>query len=450
MSTLRVTPIRGSLRGTLRVPSDKSISHRALIFAALANGVSRLTRFSYGEDNVNTLRALRGMGVQIEDDAKGTVVVHGVGLDGLREAGEIECGNSGTTMRLFCGLLGAQPFRSRLVGDASLTTRPMLRVAGPLRSRGARIEGRPHPSRAGDITAPLEIGPLTPGVRLSAIDYQMPISSAQVKSALLLSGLYAEGPTVVREPLRSRDHTERMLTALGVPLQIDGTTVRLEPPSDRRALTSFEVTLPGDLSAAAFPLVAAAIVPNSDVTVEGVGLNPTRTGICDVLEQFSATLQTRPEPSPLGEPTGSLRLISNAALQATVVDGEVAVRAIDEIPIACALAARARGQTEFRGVGELRVKESDRIATMATVLRAFGVTCSETAEGLIIEGRPEGALSAARVASRGDHRIAMTAAVLGLVADGPTEIEDADCIATSFPGFKEMLQGLGASLELGS
>jgi 3-phosphoshikimate 1-carboxyvinyltransferase len=450
MSTLRVTPIRGSLRGTLRVPSDKSISHRALIFSALADGGSRLMRFSYGEDNVNTLRAMRRLGVEIEDDTLGTIVVHGVGLDGLREAGELECGNSGTTMRLFCGLLGAQPFRSRLVGDASLSSRPMLRVAGPLRLRGARIDGRPHPSRVGEITAPLEIGPLTRDGRLSAIDYEMPMSSAQVKSALLLSGLYAEGPTVVREPIRSRDHTERMLTALGVPLRIDGTTVTLVPPSDRQALKSFDVTLPGDLSAAAFPLVAAAIVPNSDVTVEGVGLNPTRTGICDVLEQFSATLQTHPEPSPLGEPTGSLRLQSNTALQATVVGGEVAVRAIDEIPIACALAARANGQSEFRGVGELRVKESDRIATMATVLRAFGVACAETAEGLIIEGRPDGALSAARVASHGDHRIAMTSAILGLVADGVSEIEDADCIATSFPGFMEMLKGLGANLELRS
>lgn len=448
MSTLCVTPITRPLRGSLRVPSDKSISHRALIFAALADGVSRLERFSYGEDNVNTMRAMRRMGVEIEDDSMGTLVVRGVGLDGLREGGELDCGNSGTTMRLFCGLLGAQPFRSRLVGDASLSSRPMLRVAGPLRARGAIIDGRPHPKRAGDITAPLEIGPLPRGRRLAAIEYDMPMSSAQVKSALLLSGLYADGPTVVREPVLSRDHTERMLTALGVPLEIDGTRVRLVPPSDRRALKAFDVVLPGDLSAAAFPLVGAAIVADSDVTVEGTGLNPTRTGICDVLEQFAAPLETKPEPSPLGEPTGSLRLRSTGTLAATAVMGEVAVRAIDEIPIACALAARARGRSEFRDVGELRVKESDRIAAMVTVLRAFGVACEETSDGLSIEGRPNGALTAARVASRGDHRIAMTAAILGLVADGTTEIEDADCIATSFPSFRDVMQGLGASLEL--
>lgn len=448
MSTLCVKPVRGPLQGSLQVPSDKSISHRALIFAALAKGRSRLSRFSYGEDNVSTLRAMRAMGVTIADDALGTLVVDGVGLDGLRSGGELDCGNSGTTMRLFCGLLGAQPFHSRLVGDASLSGRPMLRVAGPLRQRGALIEGRPHPKRAGDITAPLEIGPLPAGRRLCAIDYAMPMSSAQVKSALLLSGLYAEGTTRVTEPVLSRDHTERMLRALGVPLSIQGTTVSLEPPCDRQALRAFDVSLPGDLSAAAFPLVAAAIVAGSQVTVEGVGVNPTRTGICDILERFQAPLRLESEASPLGEPTGALTIASTAALRAAIIEGEVAVRAIDEIPIACALAARAQGQTEFRDVGELRVKESDRIATMAAVLRAFGVECQEKPDGLVIDGKPSGSLTAARVQSRGDHRIAMTAAVLGLVANGTTVIEGAEVIATSFPGFHGMLQELGAELEV--
>lgn len=448
MSTLCVKPVKRALRGTLSVPSDKSISHRALIFAALASGRSRLSRFSYGEDNVSTLRAMRAMGVQIADDSNGTILVEGVGLDGLRGAGELDCGNSGTTMRLFCGLLGAQPFRSRLIGDASLSGRPMLRVAGPLRERGALIEGQPHPSRSGDITAPLEIGPLPPGRRLSAFEYVMPISSAQVKSSLLLSGLYAEGPTQISEPHLSRDHTERMLPALGVPLSIRGTTVRLEPPSDRRALRAFDVALPGDLSAAAFPLVAAAIVPESRVAIESVGVNPTRTGICDILGLFDVAPTNLAEASPLGEPTGTLSILSTGKLRAARIAGETAVRAIDEIPIACALAARAAGQTEFADVAELRVKESDRLATMANVLRAFGVECEERPDGLIIEGRPNGRLKAAQVESRGDHRIAMTAAVLGLVADGTTRIENVDCIATSYPGFHGMLRSLGAELEL--
>lgn len=447
MSTLCVTPVQGSLRGQVRVPSDKSISHRALIFAALGAGRSRLLRFSYGEDNVSTLHAMRAMGVPIQDDGKGALVVDGVGLDGLREAGELDCGNSGTTMRLFCGLLGAQPFRSRLIGDASLSSRPMLRVAGPLRERGAIIEGQPHPKRPSDITAPLEIGPLAGGHRLKAYEYAMPIASAQVKSALLLSGLYAEGPTVLSEPTLSRDHTERMLSALGVPLAIRGTSVRLEPPTNRRALSAFEVTLPGDLSSAAFPLVAAAIVPNSEVTIDGVGLNPTRTGICDILSAFGASLHVESEPSPLGEPTGAVRLASSGGLLAQRVEGEVAVRAIDEIPIACALAARAKGRTEFRDIAELRVKESDRIAVMATVLRAFGVECDEKPDGLVVEGQTDRPLTAARVSSRGDHRIAMTAAVLGLVANGTTQIDDAECIATSFPGFVDVLRSLGAKLE---
>jgi len=448
MSTLCVKTVSRPLRGTMQVPSDKSISHRALMFAALAFGRSRLSRFSYGEDNVSTLRAMRALGVSIQDDGQGTLLVDGVGLDGLRPASELDCGNSGTTMRLFCGLLGAQSFHSRLVGDPSLSGRPMLRVAGPLRQRGALIEGRPHPKRAGDLTAPLDIGPLPAGCQLSALDYTMPISSAQVKSALLLSGLYAEGPTRVSEPVRSRDHTERMLQALGIPLERQGTSVSLQPPSNRHALKAFDVSLPGDLSAAAFPLVAAAIVTNSQVAVQGVGVNPTRTGICDILELFGAKLRVDSEGSPLGEPTGTLRIASAATLQGTVIGGETAVRAIDEIPIACALAARASGTTEFRDVGELRVKESDRIATMATVLRAFGVECEEKPDGLIVEGRPNTLLTAARVKSNGDHRIAMTAAVLGLVAKGTTVIEDADTIATSFPGFHTMLRDLGAETEL--
>lgn len=447
MSTLKILPISGPLKGEVTLPSDKSISHRALIFAALGWGRSKLTRFSYGEDNVSTLRAMRAMGVEIEDDGRGTVVVGGVGLDGLRSGGTLDCGNSGTTMRLLSGVLAAQPFQTRLTGDASLSGRPMLRVAGPLRQRGAIIEGRPHPKRPGDITAPLEIGPLLPGQKLRAIEHAMPIASAQVKSALLLSGLYADGPTFVSEPLLSRDHTERMMNALGIPLETAGPTVRLSPPASPRAWQGFEVDLPGDLSAAAFPLVAAAIVPGSSVLTLNTGTNPTRTGIVDILKCLGAKISVEPHGDVLGEPLGALHVGGQGTLRGSHIGGEVAVRAIDEIPIACALAARARGTTEFSDVAELRVKESDRIATMAQLLRSFGLKCEEKPDGLTIEGRPDTPLKATRFASKGDHRIAMTAAVLGLVADGPTLIDDAECIATSFPTFTQMLRTLGATVE---
>ncbi|HOU92312.1 MAG TPA: 3-phosphoshikimate 1-carboxyvinyltransferase [Polyangiaceae bacterium] len=448
MQRLRVKPATRPLVGEVAVPSDKSISHRALILAALAAGRSELVGFSYGEDNVATLRAFRALGVGITDDGAGVVRVDGVGLDGLRApAGDLDCGNSGTTMRLLCGVLGAQPFRSRLVGDASLTRRPMGRVVHPLRARGAVITGEPHATKAGDLTAPLLVGPLPPGVRLGALEYAAPIASAQVKSALLLSGLFATGPTVVREPLTSRDHTERMLRALGVSLVTSGNTTTLTPPADPRALAGFTVDLPGDLSAAAFPLVAAALVPGSAVTVRATGLNPTRAGILEALRAFGAVPTEVPRGESLGEPRGDVT-VRAAPLTATVVGGEVALRAIDEIPILVVLAARARGRSEFFGVEELRVKESDRIALMVGLLRAFGVEAEERPDGLVVQGRPEGALRAARVTSGGDHRIAMCAAILGLVADGETVIDDAGCIATSFPRFAETLRALGVSVEV--
>jgi 3-phosphoshikimate 1-carboxyvinyltransferase len=442
-----VHPATQSLSGSIELPSDKSISHRALIFSALAKGRSRLTRFSYGEDNVSTQGALRALGVPIEDDGRGTILVDGVGLAGFREPTvDLDCGNSGTTMRLMCGVLSALPFRCRMIGDASLSGRPMKRVAEPLRLRGAVINGRPHPKKEGDITAPLEIGPLPSGQRLSGIEYALPIASAQVKSALLLSGLFASGPTLVSEPLLSRDHTERMLQAMGASLATMGTTVRLDPPAHPDALQPFDVDLPGDLSAAAFPLVAAALVPGSAVTTLQTGTNPSRTGIVDILKAHGADFRAMPHGAVLNEPIGELT-VQYRPLRATLVAGEVATRAIDEIPIACALAARARGVTEIADVAELRVKESDRLAQMAKVLASFGVGCEERPDGLLIEGKPEGTLTAARVNSHGDHRIAMTAAVLALVADGPTLIEDTDCIATSFPQFVSTFRALGVQIE---
>ncbi len=448
MTQLKVRPAKGKLYGSVPVPSDKSISHRALIFAALGGGRSELRGFSYGEDNVSTLNAFRAMGIEAEDDGQGVVRVHGRGLDGLREPTvDLDCGNSGTTMRLMCGVLAAQPFRSRMTGDASLTRRPMGRVVFPLRERGARIEGVPHPTKPNDLTAPLVVGPLEAGRRLDPFEYHSPIASAQVKSCLLLSGLYASGPTLVHEPLVSRDHTERMLDALGMPIETVGSVVTLHPPADRNSIRPFDVELPGDLSAAAFLLVAAQLVEGSQVTTRHTGLNPTRSGILDIIRQLGGSVGITPGGDALGEPYGEVTAQS-AALRGGSIGGELAVRAIDEIPIACALAARARGTTQFFDVGELRVKESDRIALMVETLRAFGVEAEERPDGMDIHGQPDGALKPARVKSGGDHRIAMTGTVLGLLASGETLIDDVDCIATSFPRFVGTLRALGADIEV--
>lgn len=445
---LVVNPARGGLRGSVPVPSDKSISHRALIFAALASGRSDLRGFSHGEDNVATMNAFRSMGLSIEDDGQGLVRVEGQGLYGLSApSGAIDCGNSGTTMRLLAGLLAGQPFVSRMTGDASLTRRPMGRVVMPLRARGALLNGAPHPTKPNELTPPLEVGPLPSGKRLSPLEYQLPMSSAQVKSALLLSGLYASGPTTLAEPLVSRDHTERMMEALGLPIRTVGSIVSLHPPADPRAIKPFSIDLPGDLSAAAFLLTAAAILPDSQITTRHTGLNPTRTGIVDVIRMLGGQLATSAQGETLNEPYGEIT-VASSRLRGGVVSGELSVRSIDEIPIACALAARANGTTEFCDVGELRVKESDRIALMVRLLRAFGVEASEREDGMVVEGRPTGPLTAARIESGGDHRIAMTAAVLGLLGDGPTVVDDVDCIATSFPRFVGTLRALGADIEV--
>jgi 3-phosphoshikimate 1-carboxyvinyltransferase len=448
MTRIRVKPVRGALSGSVPVPSDKSIGHRAFIFGAFARGKCRVKSFSYGEDNVATMRAFASMGVQVEDDGQGTVVVHGQGLESLKAPlSPVDCGNSGTTMRLLAGVLSAQPFQSQMIGDASLSKRPMGRIARPLRARGASVEGAIHPTRKEEITAPLVIGPLAAGTRLTGLEYRIPVSSAQVKSALLLSGLFASGPTVVYEPLLSRDHTERMLSHLGAPIRAAGTMVSLEPPGDPRVLADFDVELPGDLSAAAFLLCAAQIVPGSVVTTRRTGLNPTRAGILDIIRLLGGTMAAEPQGDVLGEPFG-LTTGKHSELRGSIIGGELATRSIDEIPIAAALAARARGTTEFADVGELRVKESDRIAQIVAVLRAFGLETEELPEGFRVQGKPEGALRAARVESHGDHRIAMTACILGLVGDGETIVDDADCIATSFPKFVGTLRALGAEIEV--
>jgi 3-phosphoshikimate 1-carboxyvinyltransferase len=447
MTTIVVHPATQPLVGSVPVPSDKSIGHRALLLGALCRGKTRIFGFSHGGDNVSTANCLRALGVRIEEPAPTEIVVEGAGLDGFRPPdAALDCGNSGTTMRLLCGTLAGQSFRATLVGDETLQRRPMLRVAGPLRARGAVIEGRPHPTREGEILAPLHVGPLPAGRVLDGLEYESPVASAQVKSALLLSGLYASGITRFKEPTVSRDHTERMLGALGVPIRTVGSVVELDPSGWGREMPASEITIPGDISAAAFLLVAAQLVEGSRVTVRAVGVNPTRTGLLEIARHMGAGLTIEPQGDRGGEPVAELHAWS-APLRATLVGGETVPRAIDEIPIACALAARANGTTRIRDAGELRHKESDRIATMAGVLRAFGVECAEQPDGLDVDGA-EGPLEAADVASRGDHRIAMTAAVLALVARAPSRVHDADCIATSYPKFVATLRALGARVDV--
>jgi 3-phosphoshikimate 1-carboxyvinyltransferase len=447
MTTILVHPATQPLVGSVPVPSDKSIGHRALLLGALCTGKTRIAGFSHGEDNVSTASCLRAMGVVIDEEGPAELVVGGVGLDGLHApAAELDCGNSGTTMRLLCGTLAGQRFRATLVGDETLSRRPMMRVAGPLRMRGAVVEGRLDPKRDREVFAPLVVGPLPPDRALGPLEYESPVASAQVKSALLLSGLYSAGLTRFKEPTVSRDHTERMLGAMGVPIRTVASAVELDPAGWNRQMAAFEITIPGDVSAASFLVVAAQLVEGSRITVRGVGVNPTRTGLLEIARDMGAGLSIEPQGVRGGEPVAELHAWSTP-LRATLVGGETVPRAIDEIPIACALAARAVGTTRIRDAAELRHKESDRIATMVTVLRAFGVECEEKADGLDIEGR-EGLLDAADVTSRGDHRIAMTAAVLALTARAPCRIRDAACIATSYPKFVATLRALGARVDV--
>jgi 3-phosphoshikimate 1-carboxyvinyltransferase len=446
--SLVVRPAARPLHGSVPAPIDKSLAHRALLLAGLATGDSELgLPAPLGDDNLSTAAALRAMGVVLDLGPR-LARVKGVGLWGLRApAAPLDCGNSGTTMRLLAGVLACQRFASRLVGDASLSRRPMQRVATPLRRRGGRIEGQLDPRRPGELTAPLDLGPLPEPHLPSELEYSSPIASAQVKSAVLLSGLYADGPTYVSEPVVSRDHTERMLRALGVPIEAVGPHVALDPSAWSGELPAFRFQVPGDPSGAAFALVAGAIVPGSHVEVRGVGLNPTRAGAFEVLRDAGARVAVRPDRDELGEPTGTVA-VAAGALAPVRLGGETLVRAIDEVPILAALAARASGVSAFVDAAELRAKESDRIRAVVQLLRAFGVEAHEQADGFELEGQPDRPLRAAEVDSGGDHRIAMTAAVLGLVADGETVVRGAGPIATSFPRFVGTLRALGADIEV--
>lgn len=418
--TQHVTRADG-LRGSLRVPSDKSLSHRSIMFGSLALGTSRIREVLRSEDCMNTLACFAAMGVRAEWAPNGDLQIEGLGLDGLQEPGDVlQAGNSGTTMRLMSGVLAGAPFFSTITGDVSLRNRPMGRVVGPLTQMGARIWGR-----QGAKLAPLAIQ----GGQLKGIDYASPVASAQIKSALLLAGLFADGPTRVTEPARSRDHTERMLTKMGADIQVDGLAVTIEP---RPRLAPLDLTVPGDISSAAFWLVAASLVPGSDVLLRDVGVNPTRTGILDVLAAMGADITRENERDEGGEPVCDLR-VRAAKLHGTVIAGDVIPRLIDEIPILAVAAAAAEGPTEIRDAEELRVKESDRLKAIVQQFGPLGLQAEERPDGLLIQGGVR--WRGGRGTSGGDHRIAMSLAVIGLLADGAVEVGDTACTRTSYPSF---------------
>jgi 3-phosphoshikimate 1-carboxyvinyltransferase len=420
-----------AIAGRLRVPGDKSISHRAVMFGAIASGTTHVTGFLEGEDCLSTMKAVTQLGVRVQRPGPGEVTVEGVGLHGFRPpAGVLDMGNAGTAMRLFMGLLAAQPFDAELVGDASLMRRPMERVAQPLRTMGARIEtqeGRPPVRIKG-------------GARLHGIHYPMPVASAQVKSALLLAGLYAEGETTVVEPAVTRDHTERMLQSFGVEVRARGGTVTVRPPL---RLEATHIAVPGDFSSAAFFIVAACIGAREPVVVEGVGVNPTRTGLLEMLALMGADLRLVNHRSAGAEPVADIE-IRPARLHGVRVPERLVPLAIDEFPAFFVAAACAEGETLVTGAEELRVKESDRIAVMARGLDAVGVRNTVLPDGLRIEGGPIGG---GRVDSHGDHRVAMSFAIAGLRATAPIEIRDVANVATSFPGFADLARAAGLRLQ---
>ncbi|WP_193222288.1 3-phosphoshikimate 1-carboxyvinyltransferase [Alkalilimnicola sp. S0819] len=424
----------GAVRGRFRVPGDKSVSHRAVMLGALAEGVTEVQGFLEGEDALATLATFRALGVRIDGPEQGRLRIHGVGLHGLRAPAEpLYLGNSGTTMRLLSGLLAGQSFDCTLTGDHSLSVRPMRRVTEPLARMGARIDT----TDAG--TAPLRIHGGTP---LKGIDYALPVASAQVKSALLLAGLYAEGETRVTEPAPTRDHTERMLAGMGYAVRRDGASVSLRGGGKLRAAS---IDVPADISSAAFFLVAASIAEGSDLTLEHVGMNPTRTGVVDILKLMGADIDVLNPREVGGEPVADLR-VRHAPLRGVQIPEELVPLAIDEFPVLFVAAACAQGETLLTGAEELRVKESDRIAVMAEGLRTLGADAEPTPDGMRIRG---GGLGGGTVHSHSDHRIAMSFAVASLRAQAPIRIEDCANVNTSFPGFVALAREAGLNIEQG-
>ncbi len=426
----RVTP--STIRdATVAVPGDKSISHRALMLGAIAGGRTEISGFLAGEDCLATLDAMRALGVSVQQLGPTELIVNGAGRDGLsRPDSALDLGNSGTAMRLMAGLLSGQAFDSVLDGDESLRSRPMGRIITPLTRMGATIDsdhGRPPLSVHGSPN-------------LAAIDYAMPVASAQVKSAILLAGLYADGVTAVVEPAVTRDHTERMLGSMGVKLTRSHGRVSIE---GGQSLAGGPITVPGDLSSASFLLLAALLAERADILIAGVGVNPTRTGVIDILRAMGADIEILNPRSEGKEPVGDIR-VRSSRLRGGRVDPALVSLAIDEFPILFVAAAAASGDTVFTGIGELRVKESDRITAMAEGLRALGIGVQESADGAVISG---GRFTGGRAQSHGDHRVAMALAVAGTIASDIVEVAAVEAVDTSFPGFAECLRSVGARIE---
>lgn len=422
--------------GTMSVPGDKSISHRAVMLSGIAEGASEVNGFLASEDCLASLAAMRALGVRIERSGEDRVIIHGAGMHGLKDAGHaLDMGNAGTAMRLFTGLLAAQKFDSQLIGDASLMKRPMERVAKPLRDMGADVRTR-------NGTPPVQIG----GNRgLRGIEYQMPIASAQVKSAILLAALYAAGPTTITAPAVSRDHSERMLKSCGVKLDVDGLRITLHPPQH---LCSQKIDVPGDFSSAAFFIVAGLLAaPEEGLLIENVGLNPTRSGLLQILRRMGANIEILKPRESGAEPVADLRVFASS-LKGIAVPEELVSLAIDELPVLFIAAACAQGETRVTGAEELRVKESDRIAAMSAGLTALGVAHTPLPDGMQIEGRGQGsAFTSGTVDSFGDHRIAMSFAIASLRAAGVIEIRDVANVATSFPGFVPLARSVGLGIN---
>lgn len=422
----------GSLQGTARVPGDKSMSHRSIMLGSLADGVTHVKGFLEAEDALATLQAFRDMGVNIEGPVNGELTIHGVGKHGLKAPkNALYLGNSGTSMRLLSGLLAGQPFDCVLTGDKSLSGRPMKRVTAPLAEMGADITA----TEKG--TAPLHIK--GKAGQLKGIDYVMPMASAQVKSCLLLAGMYAQGVTSVTEPAPTRDHTERMLAGFSYPVQKDGSKVSITAEG---SLTASDIDVPSDISSAAFFLVGASIAPGSDLTLHHVGINPTRTGVIDILRLMGAKIEVLNARTVGGEPVADLHVVYSP-LKGIDIPEELVPLAIDEFPVLFVAAACAEGQTRLTGAEELRVKESDRIQVMADGLKILGVNAEPTPDGMVIQGSPIGG---GTVDSHGDHRIAMSFSIAGLRANAPITVEDCLNVNTSFPEFKDLVKRLGVDL----
>jgi 3-phosphoshikimate 1-carboxyvinyltransferase len=426
--TETVKPIR-KLTGEIAIPGDKSISHRSVMLAGLADSPVKIRNFLAAADCLSTVACMRALGVAVDRPGENEFIVRGNGLFGLSEPDEVlDAGNSGTTIRLLSGILAGQPFFSVLSGDASLRRRPMARVIAPLAKMGCRIYGREQ-SRY----APLAI---VPADGIHGIDYTMPVASAQVKSALLFAGMFADGPTRITEPYISRDHSERMLQTFGARVTRSGLTVKLAPVQELAAPSAIDV--PGDISSAAFWLVAAAIIPGSALRLTNVGINPTRTGIIDILRRMGADIEITGQRQAGEEPVADLH-VRSAELTGTTIEGEIIPRLIDEIPVLAVAALFAKGRTVISGAEELRVKETDRLRAITLELAKMGARLEETADGLIIDGPQR--LAAARCQSHDDHRMAMALAVAGMAAAG-TEIEDAGCVAISYPTFFAQIAAL--------